>query len=520
MNELFRGPDGPDEVVARIRAAGPRRWQDLPPSSRSLGVAKLRLAGVYDDRQEGYFMLRTRIPGGRLSADQADVIAGVVRDLAVRPADGEGPEGVVEITTRQDLQLHWIRFESLPEIWDRYARVGLETNQACGDTLRNVTSCPVDGIDPAGLLEAGSVVSALSQLARFESTLTARLPRKFKVAVTGCPTDCIAARLHDLAFTPARRGSEVGFNVHAGGGLSDSPRLASRLDLFASPGRVVDVVRAALELYSETGDYQHKAVNRFRVLVHEMGPSATTSEIAARLPLRLQPAGEDLSSWQAEDHLGVHADRHGRWWVGACVPLGRLTWAELAGFARLAREQGDGKLRLTQRQNLLLTGVTEPQRLLNEPLLDRFGATPDPFSRAVLACTGAPFCKFAILDTKRYGARIIDHLRGRVPEDHWPALDRLRIHVSGCKASCAQVQAAHVGLRATMARSEGGYRDAFDVALGGDLGAGRLARWAALEVPVDELLGWLVESLPEALVDPAAAACRLRLGPAAGPQGA
>ncbi|MFV2063947.1 MAG: nitrite/sulfite reductase [Chloroflexota bacterium] len=504
MVDLFHGPDDPADVIARIREVGPTRWEDVDPVIRSLGVAKLRLAGVYDDRQDGHFMLRTRIPGGRLEADQAEVIAGVARDFAVRPQDEEGPDRFLEITTRQDIQLHWIRFEALPEIWQRYESVGLETVQACGDTLRNVTSCPVDGLDPAALLEAQPVVGALTELSSFEPTLTAGLPRKFKVAVSGCPTDCVAARIHDLAFTPARRGVEIGFNVHAGGGLSDSPRLASQLDLFVVPERAVDVVRAALELFAELGDYEHKAVNRFRVLVHDLRPVGTAAEITRRLPFRPPPAGEDLSTWRFEDHLGVHADRHRSSWVGLCVPLGRLSWTEFAEVARLARKYGNGGLRLTQRQNVILTGVGEPDDLAREPLLERFSPSPDPFSRAVLACTSAPFCKFAVLDVKTRGAELIEHLQRSVPQDRWSELDGLRLHLSGCKASCAQVQLAQVGLRATMARDEHGYRAAFDVALGGDIGAGRLARWTALEVPVDQVFHWLGEALPAGLAGPEA----------------
>ena len=175
-------------------------------------------------------------------------------------------------------------------------------------------------------------------------------------------------------------------------------------------------------------------------------------------------------------------------------------------------EHGDGGLRLTQRQNVILTGVGEPDGLLGEPLLERFSPSPDPFSRAVLACTSAPFCKFAILDVKTCGAELIEYLRRRVPQDRWRELDGLRLHLSGCKASCAQVQAAQVGLRATMGRDERGYRDAFDVALGGDVGAGRLARWAALEVPVDRVFRWLADALPAGLTGPEAAAGRLDAG--------
>lgn len=497
MSALFDAEAAPAEVVARIVATGPVRWGDLDPETRSLGVRKLRLAGVYDDRQEGRFMLRTRIPGGRLTADQAEVVACAVRDFALRAEGEEGPDRFAEITTRQDLQVHWIRFEALPEIWRRYEAVGLNSLQACGDTLRNVTSCAVDGLDPRTLLETGPVVEALGRLAAREERLTAFLPRKFKVAVTGCPTDCVVARLNDLAFTPARRVDTIGFNVHAGGGLSDSPRLASPLDLFVGPDEVPSVVRAALELYAERGDYLNKAVNRFRVLVHELGPETVGEEIRRRAALDARPAGEDLSTWAAEDHIGVRPDRRGRHWAGLCVPLGRLSADDLAGIARVARIHGDGGIRLTQRQNLVLTGVTDVAALLAEPLVSHFRPEPDPFERAVVACTSAPFCKFAIVDAKAYGAELIDRLRTAVPRSRWDRLQGLRIHLAGCKASCAQAQAAHIGLRGTMGKDETAYGDAFDVAVGGDVGAGRLARWEALEVPPDVVFDRLARSLAQ-----------------------
>jgi ferredoxin-nitrite reductase len=482
VSTLFNVAQTPAEVVQAIEAHGPCRWTDLAEADRALGISKLRLAGVYDDRQDGYFMLRTRIPGGRITASQLDVVAGVARDFAHRPPDEEGPDRFVEITTRQGLQIHWLRFESLPEIWRRFQAVGLTSQRSAGDTLRNIASCPVDGIDSEAVLDADEVLTGLDDLVHEQPRLTAFLPRKFKVAVTGCRTDCISARLHDLAFTPARFDGTPGFNVHAGGGLSDSPRLASLLDLFVRPDQVPAVVHAALDLYAERGDRQHKAVNRFRFLIHEIGPQAATQEIRRRLPFRADSAGADMSTWQPADHLGVNRDRFGRCYVGLCVPVGRLTAADLAEVARLAHGYGDGGIRLTQRQNLLLTGVTDAEGLLAEPILERLPAVPDPFVRAVLACTSAPFCKFGILNVKEYGTELIDHLRHRVPVRAWPRLDGLRIHLSGCKASCAQVQAAHIGLRGTIVSDENAHRDAFDIAVDGDVGQGRLGRWAALDV--------------------------------------
>lgn len=505
MDPDFLPTDRPTEVIGRVRAwtAAGREPPDAETAPAAIG--KLRLAGVYDDRQQGFFMLRTRIPGGRLTAAQAEVVAQVAEHHSVRPAGEEAPARFVEITTRQDLQLHWIRFEDLPAIWDLYGAVGLTTLEACGDTLRNVTACPVAGLDPEEALDAGPVVAAVTSLGLNDPDLAAFLPRKFKVAVTGCRTDCVLARLNDLAFTPANREGSVGFNVHAGGGLSDSPRLASPLDLFVPPGAVPEVVRAALLLFRERGDFEHKAVNRFRVLVDRLGPEEIAAEVRSRLPFEAAPAGEDLSTWSAEDHLGVRPERRpGRVSVGLSVPVGRLAAGELAELARLARSYGDGELRLTQRQSVILTGAREDRlsELLAEPLLGRLRPDPDPFERAVVACTSAPFCKFGIFDVKEKGGELIEYLRRTVALPAGGGLPGLRIHLSGCKASCGQTHAGHIGLRAAVGKDEAAQHAAFDVALGGDVGAGRLARWVAAEVPVERAFAAVAALLDTAAADP------------------
>ena len=498
---MIHPTDTPQQVLERV-AALVAAGAD-PAAAGPLLVAKLRLAGVYDDRQEGFFMLRTRIPGGRLGADQADVVAGVAERHSVRPDGAEGPDRFVEVTTRQGIQLHWIRFEDLPEIWLRYGRVGLTSLEACGDTLRNVTCCPLAGLDPDEAVAAAPVVAAVNRAGLAEPELSAFLPRKFKVAVTGCRTDCVLAGLHDLAFTPARRGSVSGFNVLAGGGLSDYPRLASPLDLFVEPAQVPDVVRAALLFYRDQGDVEYKVTNLFRRPVPELGPEQVGREVRARLSFRAAPAGEGLGDGRAEDHLGVRPERRpGRVSVGLCVPRGRLVAAELAELARLAREYGDGELRLTQRQDVVLASVREDRlpELLDAPLLARLRPEPDPFDRAIVACTSTPFCKFGIVDAKARGAELAEYLRRTVPRSAWPRLSGLRVHVSGCKASCAQTQAGHVGLRGAIARDERGLGEGFDLAIGGDPGAGRLGAWAAAAEPVEDAFAH-VSRLVQAFAD-------------------
>ncbi len=486
FKQLFKADQSPTEVMGAICARGPVAWNELHPDDRGpLGVGKLRLVGIYDDNFDGTFMLRTRIPGGRLTAGQLRAIAGVVSDFSLRSPGADAPERFAEITTRQNFQIHWIRFENLGEIWRRFSEVGLSSLEACGNSMRNITSCPVEGIDPSSHFDIGPVIDGLNSFALQNERLSAFLPRKFKVAVTACHSDCVVARVNCVAFTPARKVGGLGFNVHLGGGLSDYPRLATRADMFVTPEHAVDVVKAALRVFADLGDYQNSSINRFRALVHSLGIEKVEEEIRSRLPFEALSAGDDLSSWENEDHVGVHADRNGSHYVGLCVPLGRMTAEDLAEIARLADHHGDGQIRLTLRQNLILTGVKDVDRLLDEPLLERLRPDPDPFERGVIACTSAPFCKFAILAMKPYGSKLIDHLRTNIPREGWERLQGLRIHMSGCKASCAQVALAHVGLRATMGKNEESVFDAFDVAMGGDAGAGQLASWRRGELPAD-----------------------------------
>jgi ferredoxin-nitrite reductase len=487
----FQPEDPPRQVINRVREQAAYGWQAIWSEDGALAVAKLRLVGVYDDRQNNCFMLRIRIPGGQLTWQQAAVIGQIAQECSRKPSvEYEGPECFVELTTRQDVQIHWLRFEALPAIWDRLESVGLTSLQACGDTARNVTSCPVTGIDPDAVLDTSPILREVNQYLLETPGLGAFLPRKFKITITGCPTDCVLARINDLAFTPACREGTLGFHIWAGGGLSDYPRLASNLGLFVRPPEVVAVVGAFLRLYQDLGDPVHKAVNRFRALTDALGPDRLRAELLARLPFVPLDAGKDLSTWRPCDHLGVHRQiASDLFYVGLNVPVGRLSADELIEVARLVRDYGDGQIRLTQRQNLILTGITAEglMDLRREPLLHRLRPEPNPFERAVVACTSAPFCKFGIFNVKEKGVALAEYLRATVPGSTAERLEGLRLNLSGCKASCAQTHIGHLGLRATMGKDADGYHEAFDVAAGGDLSRGRLASWIAYGVPVDRV---------------------------------
>jgi ferredoxin-nitrite reductase len=466
---------------------------------------RLKWVGLYPQVQGGdAFMLRIKVPGGRLAADQARVI-GEVADVFARGPEpsGEFGDGFVDITTRQDVQLHWISIRDVPEIWRRLEAVGVTTVQACGDSARNVLCCPVSGIDRDEVVEAYPVAWAISGFFTGNRAF-ANLPRKWKLSVTGCREDCAQAEINDVGLWPARRADgTVGFNLLVGGGLSDGPRMASDIDVFVRPDQAVDLTRAIAQVFGELGNRENRGLSRMRYLVQELGPEGFRAALAERASFPLDPAGECLVRRYRGDHVGVHAQKQaGLVYAGLNVTVGRIAGKDLAALAGLARRYGDGELRLTTDQNLILAGVPEDRldALLDEPLLGPYSPFPGPFERGAVACTGSEFCRFAIVETKARAARWtqeLDRRLGRAPPTNASAGDHpgephrdgprgrrhipvngqqpdeiVRIHLSGCSASCAQPQIADIGLRGETAHlADGTLVEAVDVGLGGSLGS-------------------------------------------------
>jgi ferredoxin-nitrite reductase len=490
-----------DAVIERYSKQGPAAISKVAGEAE-----RLKWVGLYPQRQGGdAFMLRVKVPGGVLNADQAREI-GIVAD-----AFGEGPEDsavfgnrYADITTRQDIQIHWIRIEDVPRIWQRLSDVGITTVQACGDSARNVLCCPVSGVDADEAFDALPVALEISRFFTGNREY-ANLPRKFKMSVTGCLEDCAQAEINDIGLWPARADDgSLGFNLMAGGGLSDGERFASDIDVFVLPEQAVEVTRAIAQTFGELGNRENRGMARMRYLVQELGPEGFRAELAARTRFRLSPAGEDLTRRYRGDHVGVHPQRQpGLNYVGCSVPVGRMSGIELVEAARLARVYGDGTLRLGTDQNFVLTGVPDGRLddLLGEDLLGKYSPFPGPFTRGVVACTGAEFCRFAVVETKERAvrwARWMDDQVGSELVDSSSAerfadAGIIRMHFSGCPASCAQPQIADIGFRGDTAHVDERITEAVDIGTGGSLGleAGFID-WVEGARPVDDV--------PEALL--------------------
>ncbi|AGB39876.1 rhodanese-like domain-containing protein [Natronococcus occultus] len=457
---------------------------------------RLKLIGLYHQKQEGYFMLRTRAPGGVLTAEQAATIGEVADEFARAPEAYGGVDqnpvfgdGYLDVTTRQDIQLHWIRIEDIDEIWSRYEDVGLETMQACGNSVRNVVACPAAGIDPNETVDVRPIVERICE--RFLGDHEyANLPRKFKISIAGCHENCARAQIQDLALTPAVKDGRDGFAVRVGGGLSDGPRVASELDLFVEPDRVVELVEAMADLYMDHGSYLDTAVNRLRFLVEEWGVERFRDELASHADFEFEPAGESLTTDYRNDHVGIHDQSDGRSSVGLNVPTGRMGGNEFRELAGLAAELSEGELRLTPNQNVLVPHLEDDvlETFLDSAVVDRYGPDPGPFTRGIVTCTGREFCTYGIIETKNRAirwARELDEWAEAVgiADEH----ERIRVHMSGCSASCAQPQLGDVGLRGEVYRDDFDSGRAADLGLGGDLADDEFIDWLVGKVPIEDV---------------------------------
>lgn len=489
--ERWKLERSPLDVAAAVRERyareGPGAVDEVPGEAE-----RLKWVGIYPQRQGGdAFMLRVKVPGGRLTAEQAQRIGAIADEHARGPRTSElWPDGVCDITTRQDVQLHWIRIGEVPSIWSRLEEVGLTTVQACGDSARNVLCCPVSGLDADEAFDALPVAEAISAFFTGNREY-ANLPRKFKMSVTGCVDDCAQAEINDIGLWPARSpAGELGFNLLVGGGLSDGPRMASDIDVFVRPEQAVELTRAIAQVFGELGNRENRGLSRMRYLVQELGPEQFRAELAARAAFPLAPAGADLTRRYRGDHVGVHPQRQpGLSYVGCSVPVGRLTGLELAEAGRLASEYGAGELRLATDQNFVIVGVPAARldALLAEPLLARYSPFPAPFERGVVACTGSEFCRFAIVETKERAVRWAREMDARFGSA-LGAGEVVRMHFSGCPASCAQPQIADIGFRGETAHVGESIVEAVDIAVGGSLGTdAAFADFVGGAVPVTEV---------------------------------
>lgn len=448
--------------------------------------------GLYHDKpKNGRFMLRVKVPGGIISSAQLDAVAELASTVATER---------VELTTRQDIQLHGIELRSIPHIFETLNQVGLTTVEACGDVPRNVVSSPVAGIAADEWLDPRPFIMAVQRLFHNNREYS-NLPRKYKTSIAGGPGDAAQSPINDLALTPAYNtldGQRVlGFNVVVGGGLSNEPHLADDIDVWvpADEDEVVELFHHVTLLFRDYGYREKRTHARLKFLLIDWGAARFRDELERSIGRPLQRAGsEKPRAIYTGDFLGVHPQKQpGLFYVGLLVPTGRITPQQMRDLAQLARVYGDCELRLTNNQNVLITNVPQANipTLLHQPLLAELKTAAPTFQRHVVACTALPYCNYATIETKERAWALAQHLDAAVPLE-----EPIRIHLSACPHSCAQHHIGDIGLQGGLARVNGVKAETADLLLGGALGDGaQLARKIALKVPWTELPDRLTQLL-------------------------
>ena len=414
-----------------------------------------------------YFMVRIRIPNGILNSRQLRTVSELTRDYG---------RGVADITVRQNIQLHWVEITALPEVLHRLWRSGLTTTEACGDVARNLTGCPLAGVDADEICDASPLVREATRLLVNNPDFY-NLPRKFKISITGCRAWCSYPEINDVGLTAVERtangATETGFSLRVGGGLSTDPHLGVRLNAFVRWEQAIAVVKGIAELFRDAGvlrESRERARLKFLFLRHGWTAETFQQELERRIGFALDPAvPEEAPSDVYRDHVGVHPQKQpGLSYVGAAVLRGRVTWRQLRAAADLAERYATGKLRTTSMQNLLIVNVPNfrTAELAHELAAIGLAVEGSPFWRGAIACTGTEFCKIAITETKGFARWLVEELDERLPGFDQP----LKLHVTGCPNSCGQHWIADIGLEGKKIKAGGRLQDAYYFCVGGAVG--------------------------------------------------
>jgi sulfite reductase (ferredoxin) len=512
--ERLKRAKNPWEGLEEIRSFARNGFQSIPPEWMG---TYFRWWGVYtqgdgagvtggkngEGRAIERFMVRIRVPNGILTSQQLRAIADLTRRYA---------NGIADLTVRQNIQLHWITIESLPEVLEGLWQVGLNTTGACGDVVRNVTGCPVAGVDADEIVDASPLALEASRFLAGNAEFY-NLPRKFKISLAGCRVWCPYPEINDIGLTAITRRvagkDEVGFSLRVAGGLSTEPYLGARLNAFVRWNQVLPVIKGIVEIFRDSEvlrEHRERARLKFLFLRHGWTADHFLAELQDRIGFQLDRAVEEHPPDDVyRDHVGIHAQKQpGLAYVGAVALRGRITADQMHAAADLAERFASGELRTTNMQNLLVVNVptTNVDSLAKE--LDAIGLKVggSPFWRGTVACSGTEFCKLAITETKNFSRWLVEELEERLPgfDQH------LKLHVTGCPNSCGQHWIADIGIEGKKIKVDDRMVDAYYFCVGGALGLHQGTarpvgyRCAATEVPeaLERLLNrYLAEREPE-----------------------
>ncbi|MBP2319704.1 sulfite reductase (ferredoxin) [Kibdelosporangium banguiense] len=462
------------------------RWYGLY-TQRKPGIDGGRTATLEpEELDDEYFMLRIRIDGGAVTTEQLNVIGEISQTYARDTAD---------ITDRQNIQYHWIRVEDMPVIWQKLEAAGMTTMEACGDSPRVILGSPVAGISEDEIIDGTPAIEAIKNTYVGDKAFS-NLPRKFKTAISGLQD--VAHEIHDVAFVGVMHPEHgPGFDVWVGGGLSTNPMIGKRLGAWVPLDEVPSVWEAVISVFRDYGYRRLRHRARIKFLVADWGPEKFREIMEEKYLGRKMidgPAPEVPE--RPVDHVGVHRQKDGKFYVGAAPIAGRVSGSVLMEVAKAAERAGSNRVRFTPLQKLVVLDVPEAEVPALSAELAKLGlqTNPSPWRRGVMACTGIEFCKLAIVETKARAAELVSVLEERLADIQAGVEHPVTVHINGCPNSCARIQTADIGLKGQIVTdADGNQVEGFQVHLGGGLGldAGFGRKLRGHKVTATELSGYV-----------------------------
>ena len=456
----------------------------------SADLERMKWYGYFYRKRDapGRYMNRIRITANELTAKQAREIAYIAYEFG---------HGIVDVTTRANLQVQGLDITHLPKVTERLERAGLNSKQTGHDNIRNVFGHPFSGLLPDELFDTRALCHEIVSVF-LGSRVYSDLPRKFNIALNGTAHHSAHFWTQDISFLATRTDEgEIAFHILIGGTQGQNPHLAWNLPVLVQPNQMVDVTRSLLDLFRTKGSRESRSAARLRYLIERIGVGGVLEWLDESLSFRLQPCvHEPVPGSSYDDLVGWFRQNDPKLWtMGLSVPLGRMSWQQLEGLAVLANKWGDGRLRTTHEQGIAVVNI--PTGFKDAAATDAaalgLSIHADPLERNTMACTGSQFCNIAVTETKGHMFQLIERLRKKALKLHG-----IRIHMSGCPSSCAQHFTADIGLKGVRVRRLLGTREGFDVFLGGGIaGQVHMALPYRLGVDVDQLPTLIEEVIRE-----------------------
>ncbi len=429
-----------------------------------MDIERLKWAGIYAQRpKDGHYLIRVKLPSGKLNSAQAKVIAGISKDYG---------ENSIQITIRQCIQIHNILLKDVPDIFARLKKANLTTVEGCGDVPRNVLGNPLAGVDRDELFDTTKVVDEIVE-SLVGNPEFSNLPRKYKISVSANPGDCGFAGINDLAFVPAvlhnKKEDAKGFHAYVGGGLSTAPHLAKKLPFFIRPEEAVKVAEGVGIIFREYGYRENRGHCRLKFLLDDWGIEKFADKLE-EITGTLTRGGRTVErKWNRGVFHGLNRQKQeDLYYAGLLIPSGSMEASDLQEIAELAEKYGDGELRTTNSQNIIILNIPAEKRsqFKQESLIKRYPLKPDAFAGYAASCTGNQYCNFAPIETKKRLKSILDEMNRRFPKLRQP----LRINLTGCVHACAHPQIADIGITGGRGKENGEMVDMFTLQIGGALG--------------------------------------------------